>query len=85
MNKLLTKIVGAALGLAMAIGVGVAVASNSKEATKVDATVTKQYTKVDSISDLATNDIVVLSQMSNSAPSSGISSTSSVATSSTSS
>ena len=43
MNKLFTKIVGAALGLTMAIGVGVAVASNSKEATPVyaaDQTVT---------------------------------------------
>ena len=38
MNKLFTKIVGAALGLTMAIGVGVAVASNSKEATPVHAT-----------------------------------------------
>lgn len=37
MNKLFTKIVGAALGLTMAIGVGVAVASNSKEATPVQA------------------------------------------------
>ena len=38
MNKLFTKIVGAALGLTMAIGVGVAVANNSKEATPVHAT-----------------------------------------------
>ena len=37
MNKLFTKIVGAALGLTVAIGVGVAVASNSKEATSVFA------------------------------------------------
>ena len=37
MNKLFTKIVGAALGLTMAIGVGVAVASNSKEASPVEA------------------------------------------------
>ena len=37
MNKLFTKIVGAALGLTMAIGVGVAVASNSKETTPVHA------------------------------------------------
>ena len=36
MNKLFTKIVGAALGLTMAIGVGVAVASN-REATPVHA------------------------------------------------
>ncbi len=36
MNKLFTKIVGAALGLTMAIGVGVAIASN-KEATPVEA------------------------------------------------
>ncbi len=37
MNKLFTKIVGAALGLTMAIGVGVAVGSGSKEATPVHA------------------------------------------------
>ncbi len=37
MNKLITKIVGAALGLTMAIGVGVAVASNSKEVGPVHA------------------------------------------------
>ena len=36
MNKLFTKIVGAALGLTMAIGVGVAIA-NSREATPVYA------------------------------------------------
>ena len=44
MNKLFTKIVGAALGLTMAIGVGVAVASNSKEAMPVHATETLAYT-----------------------------------------
>ena len=37
MNKLITKIAGACLGLAMAIGVGVAVASSEKEATPVHA------------------------------------------------
>ena len=37
MNKLLTKIVGVALGGAMAIGVGLAVASNAKEAMPVHA------------------------------------------------
>ena len=43
MNKLFTKIVGAALGLTMAIGVGVAVASN-KEVTRVDASPESGYT-----------------------------------------
>lgn len=38
MNKLLTKIAGLSIGLAMAIGVGVAVGSNSKEAAPVHAT-----------------------------------------------
>ncbi len=37
MNKLLTKIVGAALGLTMAIGVGVAVASSGQDAVPVHA------------------------------------------------
>ena len=37
MNKLLTKIVGAALGVAMTVGVGVAVASNNKVARPVRA------------------------------------------------
>lgn len=43
MNKLITKIVGAALGLTMAIGVGVAVASNS-EVVPVHATEATAYT-----------------------------------------
>jgi len=38
MNKLFTKIAKAFVGLSMAIGVGVAVASNSREATPVEAT-----------------------------------------------
>lgn len=37
MNKLFTKIIGAALGLTMAIGVGVAVGNASKEAVPVEA------------------------------------------------
>ena len=37
MNKLFTKIVGAALGLTMAVGVGTAVAVNSKEPNRVEA------------------------------------------------
>lgn len=41
MNKLIKKIVGAALGLTMAVGVGVAVGSSSKEATPVHAADTK--------------------------------------------
>ena len=35
--KLITKIIGATLGLAMAIGVGVGVAANNRAATKLDA------------------------------------------------
>ena len=38
MNKFITKIVGAALGLTMAIGVGVAVGASAKEAVPVRAT-----------------------------------------------
>ena len=38
MNKLFTKIVGAALGLTMAIGVGVAVGASKGEAVPVHAT-----------------------------------------------
>ena len=38
MNKLFTKIAGAALGLAMAIGVGVAVGTNSKKLSQANAT-----------------------------------------------
>lgn len=44
MNKLFTKIVGAALGLTMAIGAGVAVGSNSKETTPVYADSTVSWT-----------------------------------------
>lgn len=43
MNKLITKIVGAALGLTMAIGVGVAVGA-SREAMRVDASADTGYT-----------------------------------------
>ena len=38
MNKLITKIVGATLGVTMAVGVGVAVANNNKEASPAYAT-----------------------------------------------
>ena len=44
MNKLFTKIVGAALGLTMAIGVGVAVASSREDAVPVHAGVGATYT-----------------------------------------
>ena len=45
MNKLLTKIVGAALGVAMTVGVGVAVASNNKvEPVHADSSVTFAWT-----------------------------------------
>lgn len=50
MNKLLTKIVGAALGLSMAIGVGVAVASSSKEAIPVSAAETPGSTTISTVS-----------------------------------
>ena len=43
MNKLFTKIVGAALGLTMAIGVGVAVASNRQDAVPVHAATADAY------------------------------------------
>ena len=42
--KLITKIVGATLGLAMAIGVSVGVVSNRKAATRLDAADTPYYT-----------------------------------------
>ena len=45
MNKLFTKIAGAALGLTMAIGVGVAAGSNNKEAAPVFADTTVTITK----------------------------------------
>ena len=48
MNKLFTKIVGAALGLTMAIGVSVAVGRNGVEARRADAAgagVDKLYAK----------------------------------------
>ena len=51
MNKIFTKIVGAALGLAMAIGVGVGVASISKEVTPVYAA-GGTFKKITSTSDL---------------------------------
>ncbi|MDY6430760.1 MAG: bacterial Ig-like domain-containing protein [Bacilli bacterium] len=81
MNKFFTRIVGAALGLAMAIGVGVAVSSN--KGVIPTFALDKTYTKVSSIDDLSTGDNVILAQMSSSNPSVGVSSTSSVATSST--
>lgn len=49
MNKLLTKIVGVALGLTMAIGVGVAVGVNNSEAREVDATAVPSGTPVTEI------------------------------------
>ena len=45
MNKLMTKIVGAALGLTMAIGVGVAAGSNNKEISQVNAAETEGSTQ----------------------------------------
>ncbi len=45
MNKLLTKIVGATLGLTMAVGVGVAVATNSKKAMQANAATSSDWTQ----------------------------------------
>lgn len=81
MNKLFTKIATAFVGIAMAVGVGVAVGSHSD--VKASHALTNTYTKVRSISDLSTGDNVVLAQMANNSPSSGISSTSSITTSTT--
>lgn len=44
MNKLITKIVGAALGLTMAVGVGVAIGASRKDAVPVRAAETVFYT-----------------------------------------
>ena len=60
MNKLFTKIVGAALGLTMAIGVGVAVASNSMEATPVQAAGSSDWVQVTALSGLNTTDTYVI-------------------------
>ena len=71
MNKLFTKIVGAALGLTMAIGVGVAVASSNRDtypAYALDAT----YTKVTDASTLATGDKIVVATESDSNPATGV-------------
>ena len=54
MNKLFTKIVGAALGLTMAIGVGVAVGAGNKNSVPVHAT-----TSYSSVSSLSAGDVVV--------------------------
>lgn len=47
MNKLITKIVGAALGLTMAVGVGVAVGASRSEAVPVHATPSDPHTLFD--------------------------------------
>lgn len=52
MNKFITKIVGAALGLTLAIGVGVAVGVNNSEAREVSASYS-------SVSTLSVGDVVV--------------------------
>ena len=46
MNKLFTKIVGAALGLTMAIGVGVAVASSRQDVLPVEAASSATTSKI---------------------------------------
>ena len=59
MNKLLKRIIGGALGLALAIGTGVAVATNSKEASQVFAaaggTPTGSWVAVTNTSDIVAN------------------------------
>ncbi len=59
MNKFITKIVGAALGLTLAIGVGVAVGSNQGDSRKVDAAAGDSYRLVKSVNDLAAGDEVL--------------------------
>ncbi len=44
MNKLISKIVGVALGLTLAVGTGVAIATNSRNISKADAAETLDYT-----------------------------------------
>ena len=58
MNKLFTKIVGAALGLTMAIGVGVAVASN-REAVPVSAATNDVYELVTAADQISDGDTVI--------------------------
>lgn len=62
MNKLLSKIVGAALGLIMAIGVGVAVSANNGEAVPVHAasSVSGTYTKVTTANGISAGDTVIM-------------------------
>lgn len=60
MNKLFTKIVGAALGLTMAIGVGVAVASNS-EAVPAHAA-SYQWQKMTSTSEFVDGTTILITQ-----------------------
>ena len=55
MNKLFTKIVGAALGLTMAIGAGVAVSANNGEVVPVHAAVSTRYTLNTATTKIATN------------------------------
>ena len=61
MNKLLTKIVGVALGASMAIGVGVAVVTNSGEA-KVAKAAESTYQKVTSLA--ANKNVLIVSHSS---------------------
>lgn len=77
MNKLITKIVGAALGLTMAVGVGVAVGSN-KEAVPVHATssVSGTYNLVTSTTGIAAGDTVILVNHAGAKALTGISTTS---------
>ena len=72
MNKLFTKIVGAALGLTMAIGVGVAIGSNSKEASPVHAAAyTGTFVGTTDITTLSAGDIIVIANNNNRAMSNG--------------
>jgi len=60
MNKFFTKVAAFSACLAMAIGVGVAVASNSKEATPVQAAGSSDWVQVTALSGLNTSDTYVI-------------------------
>ncbi len=60
MNKLLTKIVGAALGLTMTVGVGVAVASNQNGFAKAEAAAPSNWVQCSDVTDFAAGDSIII-------------------------
>ena len=64
MNKLFTKIAGAALGLTMAVGVGVAVSANNSEVMPVDAATNYQWQKMTSTSEFVDGTTILITQSS---------------------